>query len=75
VVGLGEELGDRLLQQVLFRSRIAQESVADPFVVDDVARGLVAKLSLRSPHLTNSHACPIDVAEQERVWEVSKAAE
>ncbi|WP_084734068.1 MazG family protein [Rhodococcus sp. RD6.2] len=73
-VGLREELGDLLLQ-VLFHSRIAQESATDPFTVDDVARGLVDKLALRSPHLTNGHTGPIDVAEQERAWEVAKAAE
>ena len=72
--GLREELGDLLLQ-VLFHSRIAQESVADPFSVDDVARTLVTKLSLRSPHLAGGHTGPIDVAEQERAWEVAKAAE
>ncbi|MFF0816089.1 MazG family protein [Rhodococcus sp. NPDC003318] len=73
-VGLREELGDLLLQ-VLFHSRIAQESATDPFTVDDVARGLVTKLAQRSPHLTNGHTGPIDVAEQERAWEVAKAAE
>jgi XTP/dITP diphosphohydrolase len=73
-VGLREELGDLLLQ-VLFHSRIAQESASDPFTVDDVARGLVAKLSLRSPHLTNGHTGPLDVAEQERAWEAAKAVE
>ncbi|GAA4471142.1 nucleoside triphosphate pyrophosphohydrolase [Rhodococcus olei] len=72
--GLREELGDLLLQ-VLFHSRIAQESGTDPFTVDDVARGLVTKLALRSPHLTDGHTGPIDVAEQERAWEAAKAAE
>lgn len=72
--GLREELGDLLLQ-VLFHSRIAQESATDPFTVDDVAQTLVAKLALRSPHLTNGHTGPIDVAEQEAAWEVAKATE
>ncbi len=72
--GLREELGDLLLQ-VLFHSRIAQESATDPFTVDDVARTLVTKLALRSPHLTNGHTGPVDIAEQERAWEVAKAAE
>ncbi|WP_407107941.1 MazG family protein [Rhodococcus aetherivorans] len=72
--GLREELGDLLLQ-VLFHSRIAQESGTDPFTVDDVADTLVTKLALRSPHLTNGHTGPIDVAEQEAAWEVAKAAE
>lgn len=73
-VGLREELGDLLLQ-VLFHSRIAQESATDPFTVDDVARGLVTKLALRSPHLSNGHTGPVDVAEQERAWEAAKAEE
>ncbi|WP_371384257.1 MazG family protein [Rhodococcus sp. GXMU-t2271] len=72
--GLREELGDLLLQ-VLFHSRIAEESGTDPFTVDDVADTLVAKLASRSPHLTNGHSGPIDVAEQEAAWEVAKAAE
>ncbi|MFD4181139.1 MazG family protein [Rhodococcus sp. NPDC058514] len=72
--GLREELGDLLLQ-VLFHSRIAQESATDPFTVDDVADTLVAKLASRSPHLTNGHRGPIDVAEQEAAWEIAKAAE
>lgn len=72
--GLREELGDLLLQ-VLFHSRIAQESPSDPFDVDDVADTLVAKLSQRSPHLTNGHTGPLDVAEQEAAWQAAKAAE
>lgn len=69
---LREELGDLLLQ-VLFHSRIAQASGA--FTVDDVAATLVAKLAARSPHLTNGHTGPMDVAEQEAAWEVAKKAE
>ncbi|WP_138998178.1 MazG family protein [Rhodococcus zopfii] len=72
--GLREELGDLLLQ-VLFHSRIAQESPTDPFDVDDVADTLVTKLSQRSPHLTNGHTGPLDVAEQEAAWQAAKAAE
>ncbi|MGW0023025.1 MazG family protein [Rhodococcus sp. NPDC003383] len=72
--GLREELGDLLLQ-VLFHSRIAQESPTDPFDVDDVAGTLVTKLSQRSPHLTNGHTGPLDVAEQEAAWQAAKAAE
>lgn len=72
--GLREELGDLLLQ-VLFHSRIAQESATDPFDVDDVADTLVAKLESRSPHLTNGHTGPLDVAEQEAAWQAAKAAE
>jgi XTP/dITP diphosphohydrolase len=66
---LREELGDLLLQ-VLFHSRIAEESGA--FTVDDVAATLVAKLAARSPHLSNGHTGPLDVAEQEAAWEVAK---
>ncbi|MFC4605510.1 MazG family protein [Rhodococcus kronopolitis] len=72
--GLREELGDLLLQ-VLFHSRIAAESATDPFTVDDVADALVAKLANRSPHLSNGHTGPVDVAAQEAAWEVAKAAE
>ncbi|WP_420749521.1 MazG family protein [Rhodococcus sp. O3] len=72
--GLREELGDLLLQ-VLFHSRIAQESPTDPFDVDDVAGTLVAKLESRSPHLTNGHTGPLDPAEQEAAWQAAKAAE
>lgn len=72
--GLREELGDLLLQ-VLFHSRIAMESVTDPFTVDDVAATLVAKLVHRSPHLAQDVVGPIDIATQERAWEERKAAE
>ncbi|MEV0945527.1 MazG family protein [Rhodococcus sp. NPDC049939] len=70
--GLREELGDLLLQ-VLFHSRIA--AAADTFDVDDVAAALVAKLAHRSPHLGRDVVGPIDIAEQERAWEIRKAAE
>ena len=69
---LREELGDLLLQ-VLFHARIAEAN--GQFTVDDVAATLVAKLAARSPHLTNGHTGPIDVAEQEAAWEVAKKAE
>ncbi|OWY79980.1 MazG family protein [Rhodococcus sp. BUPNP1] len=69
---LREELGDLLLQ-VLFHSRIAEAN--GQFTVDDVAATLVAKLAARSPHLTNGHTGPLDVAEQEAAWEVAKKAE
>lgn len=69
---LREELGDLLLQ-VLFHSRIA--SAAEHFDVDDVASTLVAKLVHRSPHLAEDVVGPIDIAEQERAWEIRKAAE
>ncbi|WP_072688126.1 MazG family protein [Rhodococcus marinonascens] len=69
---LREELGDLLLQ-VLFHSRIA--AAAGTFDVDDVTATLVAKLANRSPHLGEDVVGPIDIAEQERAWEIRKAAE
>lgn len=48
--GMREELGDLLLQ-VVFHARIAQEDPDDPFDVDDVARGIAAKLVRRHPHV------------------------
>ena len=48
--GMREELGDLLLQ-VVFHARIAQEDPEDPFDVDDVARGITAKLIRRHPHV------------------------
>jgi len=48
---LAEELGDVLLQ-VLFHARIAAEAPDGArFDIDDVARGLVAKLVRRHPHV------------------------
>ncbi|MHA4848511.1 MazG family protein [Rhodococcus sp. MSC1_016] len=69
---LREELGDLLLQ-VLFHARIA--SASGNFDVDDVAATLVAKLVHRSPHLSEDVVGPVDIAEQERAWEIRKAAE
>lgn len=49
--GLIEELGDLLLQ-VLFHARVGQEGdLGEPFDLDDVAAGLVAKLRRRHPHV------------------------
>ncbi|MFL6071566.1 MAG: MazG family protein [Actinomycetes bacterium] len=48
--GLREELGDVLLQ-VAFHSRIAEESTARPWSIDDVASELVDKLVRRHPHV------------------------
>ena len=45
-----EELGDVLLQ-VVFHARVGQEHPDDPFDVDDVAAGIVAKLVRRHPHV------------------------
>ncbi|MDJ0394033.1 MazG family protein [Rhodococcus sp. G-MC3] len=74
LVDLKEELGDILLQ-VLFHSRIAQDAGHDSFDVDDVAAGLVAKLTHRTPHLTDGTTGPIDIAAQEKAWEEQKASE
>ncbi|CAB4924514.1 unannotated protein [freshwater metagenome] len=69
---LREELGDVLLQ-VAFHSRIAQEHV-DPWTIDDVADGVVAKLISRHPHVFGDSSA--DSAEQvEADWASLKAAE
>lgn len=47
---LREELGDVLLQ-VVFHAAIAQGHPEEPFSIDDVAAGLVAKLVHRHPHI------------------------
>ncbi|ACU69149.1 MazG family protein [Catenulispora acidiphila DSM 44928] len=70
---LREELGDVLLQ-VMFHSRIAEEHEADPFSVDDVADGIVAKLIRRHPHVFADVEAP--TAEHVAAnWEQIKAAE
>ncbi|SHL98886.1 nucleoside triphosphate pyrophosphohydrolase [Actinacidiphila paucisporea] len=45
-----EELGDVLLQ-VVFHAAIAEDDPDEPFGIDDVAAGLVAKLVHRHPHI------------------------
>jgi XTP/dITP diphosphohydrolase len=50
---LEEELGDVLLQ-VVFHARVGQEDPAEPFDIDDVAAGIVAKLVRRHPHVFGS---------------------
>lgn len=69
---LVEELGDVLLQ-VLFHARIGQEHDA-PFDIDDVAGGLVAKLTRRHPHVFADGDASTP-AEVEAEWERIKAAE
>lgn len=72
---LREELGDLLLQ-VLFHSRIAEsEQGGEAFDIDDVARGLIAKITHRTPHLSTDPSGDIDVAAQERAWDEMKAIE
>ena len=62
---LRDELGDLLLQ-VVFHARIAEE--AGHFVLDDVARAIVAKLEARHPHIFGA-------ATQREGWETIKASE
>lgn len=70
---LVEELGDMLLQ-VLFHARIAEDDTEDPFDVDDVAAGLVAKLIRRHPHVFgDGEATTPD--QVEAAWEQIKAQE
>jgi XTP/dITP diphosphohydrolase len=70
---LREELGDVLLQ-VAFQSRVAQEDVTEPFDIDDVAAGLVAKLVRRHPHVF-ADGDASNPEEVERAWEQIKAQE
>src|SRR5690625_7343528 len=79
-----EELGDLLLQ-VVFHARIAQEHADEPFDMDDIARGISAKLQRRHPYIFPDAADPkvtkvikdgvTSIAEQEVTWESAKAAE
>jgi XTP/dITP diphosphohydrolase len=68
-----EELGDVLLQ-VVFNARVAQEASTEPFDIDDVAAGIVAKLTRRHPHVFAgvSAATP---EEAMAVWQRAKADE
>lgn len=70
---LAEELGDVLLQ-VLFHARLGQEDATEPFDIDAVAEGLVAKLVRRHPHVFGDVVAdtPAEVAAN---WERIKAAE
>ena len=70
---LREELGDVLLQ-VVFHSRIAEESEERAWSIDDVASGLVDKLVRRHPHVfaDGEAETPADV---EEAWENLKAQE
>lgn len=72
---LREELGDLLLQ-VVFHARIAQEDPDDPWDVDDVARGIAAKLVRRHPHVFGDDSESLATAEQvESQWHDLKARE
>ncbi|TLM81169.1 nucleotide pyrophosphohydrolase [Pseudarthrobacter sp. NamE2] len=71
------ELGDVLLQVVL-HARLAQER--DSFTFDDVARGLVAKMVRRNPHVFRpdgslQDSFPATVEEIVHKWDAVKRAE
>jgi XTP/dITP diphosphohydrolase len=69
-----EELGDVLLQ-VVFHARVAQERTdGTGYTIDDVADGIVSKLTRRHPHVFGdvSVSGPDDV---KRNWDAIKAAE
>ena len=70
---LREELGD-LLWQVLFHAEIASRDAADPFDIDDVARGLTEKMVRRHPHVFGDEIAhtPEEVLVH---WNAAKAAE
>lgn len=70
---LREELGD-LLWQVLFHSAVAAGDPADPFDIDDVARGLTEKMVRRHPHVFGDEVArtPEEVLVH---WNAAKAAE
>lgn len=71
MAGLREELGDLLLQ-VLFHAQIAHEAGA--FSLDDVATGLVDKLTRRHPHVfADGTACTPEQVEQN--WDAIKQQE
>ncbi len=70
---LREELGDLLLQ-IVFHSRIAEEDPDDPWTLDDVADGIIAKLIARHPHVFGEATA--ETAEQvEANWHALKAKE
>jgi XTP/dITP diphosphohydrolase/tetrapyrrole methylase family protein/MazG family protein len=68
---LCDELGDLLLQ-VVIHAVIAEE--AGDFTLDDVARGVIAKMERRNPHVFGD-AEATDAAAVLRLWNAAKAAE
>ncbi len=74
LVALREELGDVLLQ-VVFHARIAAERTdGTGWTIDDVADGIIAKLTRRHPHVFGD----VSVTGAEEVtanWDTIKAAE
>lgn len=75
---LREELGDLLLQ-VYFHARLAEERTEGAFDIDDVARGIVAKMVRRHPHVFGDadgvKAQADDAAAVRANWETIKAEE
>lgn len=69
-----EELGDVLLQ-VVFHAVIAEES--GEFTLDDVARGITAKMRRRNPHVFGELAGgpALTADEVDVLWERQKALE
>ncbi|WP_326597168.1 nucleoside triphosphate pyrophosphohydrolase [Streptomyces sp. NBC_01803] len=70
---LREELGDVLLQ-VVFHARIAAEDTEEPFDIDDVAGGIVAKLIHRHPHVFGDERAET-ADDVKALWLRAKAAE
>ena len=68
---LCDELGDLLLQ-VVIHAVIAEE--AGTFTLDDVARGIIAKMERRNPHVFGD-AVASSVAEVMELYEAAKARE
>ena len=68
---LCDELGDLLLQ-VVFHAVIAEE--AGHFTLDDVARGVIAKMERRNPHVYGD-ATASTAEEVLTLWNAAKAAE
>ena len=82
---LVEELGDLLLQ-VVFHARVGAENRTEPFDIDEVAAGIVAKLVRRHPHVFGTGEPNAEgpsaaagegpsAADVELSWEVLKAQE
>jgi XTP/dITP diphosphohydrolase len=69
---LRDELGDVLLQ-VLFHARIAEDSPAGAFTIDDVAESLIRKLVNRVPAVLAGETISLD--DQLAQWEERKAME
>ena len=68
-----EELGDVLLQ-VYFHARMAEDDLAQPFSIEDVARGVADKLIRRHPHVFGETKVSSS-AEVLENWEAIKAEE